>query len=229
MICGYCGKSIIGDNGTAKNGERKYYYACCGRKKKTTDCKKSSIRKDVIEKIVIESIIEHLQKSDNMDYIVNGLMQEQERQSQANVVLNLLLKEQRTTENSINNIMTAIENGGTTNTVMKRMRELEARQSELEKQILIEKSKTAVQVSETQIREFYGKALALEPKLLINLLVKQIVLFDDKIQIQYNSPIKQSPDNIRGFLLCTKMVKLSFKVPFRINLMRYEFEIETYV
>ena len=227
--CGYCGKSIIGDNGTAKNGERKYYYACCGRKKKTTDCKKSSIRKDVIEKIVLESIIEHLQKPDNMDYIVNGLMKEQERQSQANVVLNLLLKEQRTTENSINNIMTAIENGGTTNTVMKRMRELEARQSEIEKQILIEKSKTAVQVSEAQIREFYSKALALEPKLLINLLVKQITLFDDKIQIQYNSPIKQSPDNIRGFLLCTKTVKLSFKVPFRINLMRYEFDVEMYV
>ena len=157
-------------------------------------------------------------------------MQEQERQSQANVVLNLLLKEQRTTENSINNIMTAIENGGTTNTAMKRMRELESRQEELQRQILIEQSKTAVQLTESQIREFYVQALELEPKLLINYLVKQITLYDDRIEIEFNSPIKQSPDNNnRGFLLCSKTVKLSFKVPFRTNLMQYEFEIAMYV
>lgn len=228
--CGYCGKSIIGDNGTAKNGERKYYYTCCGRKKKTTDCHKQAIRKDILEKIILESVIEQIQKANSLDYIVNGLMQEQERQSQANVVLNLLLKEQRTTENSTNNIMTAIENGGTTNTAMKRMRELESRQEELQRQILIEQSKTAVQLTESQIREFYVQALELEPKLLINYLVKQITLYDDRIEIEFNSPIKQSPDNNnRGFLLCSKTVKLSFKVPFRTNLMQYEFEIEMYV
>ena len=228
--CGYCGKSIIGDNGTAKNGERKYYYTCCGRKKKTTDCKKSAIRKDILEKIVLENVIEQIQKANSLDFIVSGLMQEQERQAQANIVLNLLLKEQRQTENAIQNIMTAIENGGTTNTVMKRLRELETRQTELERQILIEKSKTAVQLTETQIKEFYTQALALEPKLLINYLVKQITLYDDRIEIEYNSPIKQSPDNDnRGFLICSKTVKLSFKMPFKTNLMQYEFEIEMYV
>ncbi len=228
--CGYCGKSIIGDNGTAKNGERKYYYTCCGRKKKTTDCKKQAIRKDVLEKIVLENVVEQIQKSNSLDYIITALMQEQERQAQGNVVLNLLLKEQRQTDNSINNIMTAIENGGTSNTVMKRLRELESKQEELQRQIIIERSKTTVQLSETQIKEFYMQALLLEPKLLINYLVKQIILFDDKIQIIYNSPIKQSSDNdSRGFFLCSKTVKLSFKVPFRTNLMQYEFEIEMYV
>ena len=228
--CGYCGKSIIGDNGTAKNGERKYYYTCCGRKKKTTDCHKSAIRKDVLEKIVLECVIEQIQKANSLDFIVNGLMQEQERQSQSNTVLNLLLKEQRQTETAINNIMTAIENGGSTNTAMKRIRELESRQEELERQILIEKSKTDIQLTERQIREFYSQALALEPKLLINYLVKQITLYNDRIVIQFNSPIKQSTDNDnRGFFLCSKTIKLSFKVPFRVNLKVYEFEIEMYV
>ena len=228
--CGYCGKSIIGDNGTAKNGERKYYYTCSGRKKKLTDCHKSAIRKDVLEKIVLESVVEQVQKCNSLDYIVNGLLQEQERQSQSNTVLNLLLKEQRQTETAINNIMTAIENGGSTNTAMKRIRELESRQEELERQILIEKSKTDIRLTERQIREFYSQALALEPKLLINYLVKQITLYNDRIVIQFNSPIKQSPDNDnRGFFLCSKTVKLSFKVPFRVNLKVYEFEIEMYV
>ena len=125
--------------------------------------------------------------------------------------------------------MTAIEQGGTTNTVMKRMRELEARQAELERQILIEKSKTVVKLTETQIKEFYTQALSLEPKLLINYLVKQITLYDDKIEIEYNSPIKQSPDNDnRGFLICKKTVKRSFKAERRKFFNHYEFEIEIY-
>lgn len=229
--CGYCGKSIIGDNGTAHNGERKYYYTCQGHKKKTTNCHKQSIRKDILEKIVLDSITEQIQKNNSLDFIVKGLMREQERQAQANIVLNLLVKEQRTTENSIANIMSAIENGGTSNTIMKRLRELEIRQEELERQILIEKSKTTVQLTEKQIREFYTQALSLEPKLLINYLVKQITLYDDKIEIQFNAPIKVSPDDEsrRGFLFYSKTVKLSYKVPFRTNLIKYEFEIEMYV
>lgn len=158
-------------------------------------------------------------------------MREQERQAQANIVLNLLLKEQRQTQNAIQNIMTAIENGGTSNTAMKRLRELENRQSELEKQILIEKSKTAIQLTEKQIREFYSQALALEPKLLINCLVKQITLYDDKIEIQFNAPINVSPDDEsrRGFSLCSKTIKLSYKVPFKANLVKYEFDVEIYL
>ena len=229
--CGYCGKSIIGDNGTAHNGERKYYYTCQGHKKKTTNCHKQSIRKDILEKIVLDSITEQIQKNNSLDFIVKGLMREQERQAQANIVLNLLVKEQRATENSIANIMSAIEDGGTSNTIMKRLRELEIRQEELERQILIEKSKTTVQLTEKQIRAFYEQALSLEPKLLINYLVKQITLYDDKIEIQFNAPIKVSPDDEsrRGFLFYSKTVKLSYKVSFRTNLIKYEFEIELYV
>ena len=173
----------------------------------------------------------NIRQANNLDYIVRGLMQEQERQAQSNIALNLLLKEQRQTVNAIHNIMTAIENGGTSNTVMQRMRELENRQSELEKQILIEKSKTAIQLTEKQIREFYSQALALEPKLLINCLVKQITLYDDKIEIQFNAPIKVSPDDEsrRGFSLCSKTIKLSYKVPFRANLVKYEFEVEIHL
>lgn len=36
---------------------------------------------------------------------------------------------------------------------------------------------------------------------MINLLVKEIVLYDDKIEIYYNNPTTKSPDGSRGFLL----------------------------
>ena len=67
--------------------------------------------------------------------------------------------------------------------------------------MLIEKIKTAIQLTEKQIREFYSQALALEPKLLINYLVKQVTLYDDKIEMQFNAPINISSDDKsrRGF------------------------------
>ena len=39
------------------------------------------------------------------------------------------------------------------------------------------------------MREFYETALMYEPKTLINYLVKQIVLYDDKMEIYFNNPI----------------------------------------
>ena len=226
VVCGYCGQSIIGENGTATNGERKYYYKCRGRKAKVNDCKKATVRKDVLEKIVIDTIIEELKKSQTMDFIVGGLMEEQNRQVEKNTALSILAREKRQTENAINNIMQAVEQGGSTATAMKRMRELETRLSELEQKILIEKSKTAIMLSEKQIREYYEKALRLEPKMLINYLIKQIILFDDKIQIIFTNPIRRSPENNRGFSFYSKTIEITYNVPYRVNIVRIRLEIE---
>ena len=223
--CGYCGRSVIGDNGTAHNGERKYYYTCQGRKKKLTDCRKQSIRKDILEKIVLECVIEQIQKANSLDYIVSGIIKEQERQTQANIVLNLLLKERRTTESAIKNIMTAIENGGTSATAMKRLRELEQKVTELEKAIAIQKAQTADKLTEEEMREYYEEALKLEPQMLINTLVKQITLYDDKIIIQYNSPIKTGPDGSRDLSFYEKQLKIPYVRQNKKELQYREFTI----
>ncbi len=229
--CGYCGQSIVGDNGTARNGERRYYYKCRGRKANITDCHKEAIRKEVLENIVLDCIMQELNSPQRITEIVNALMYEQERQAKSNTVLNLLVKEQRSTESAIQNIMIAIEKGVITNTTTKRLKELESKQEDLEKQILIEKSKTIVMLTVSDIREFYLQALRLEPKMLINSLIKQITLYDDKIQIQFNSPIRISPDdeNRRGFTISTKVIKFAYKVPHRKDLAKFEFTIEIYI
>ena len=88
--------------------------------------------------------------------------------------------------------------GGITNTTTKRLKDLEARQEELDRQIIIEKSKNAVRVSEEQIRAYYKEALALEAQMLINYLVDEIVMYDDKIEIFFHKPTRNSPDESRG-------------------------------
>ncbi len=198
--CGYCGSAINAERGTAKNGEVKRYYKCMGRKH-NNGCKKAQVRKEVLEQYVIDNIIEKLGDKDTLEYIVDQLLELQERKIQENTALKMLVKEQRQTENSINNIMSAIENGGTSNTAMKRLRELENKNEELEKQIRIERAKTACRISKEEIERYYKTALQQEPQMLINYLVKEILLFNDKMEIIYNTPRTLSLDESQGFLL----------------------------
>ena len=73
-----------------------------------------------------------------------------------------------------------------------------------------EKSKKTLKLSRRNITTYFAEALTLSPDLLINYLVKKIVLFDDKIQIYFNLPIKdKSPDdNSQGLLFYTKEIVL---------------------
>ncbi len=210
LKCGYCGRPISAETGTARNGEVIRYYKCLGRKKDRNGCNKAMIRKDELEQLVIENIVQQLSKSETLDKIVFGLMQMQNSQVQVNSILNMLVKEKQHTDTAIENMITAIENGVITNSTTKRLKELENRQEELERQILIERSKTVIKLTERDIREYYEQALKLEPQMLINYLIKEIVLYDDKIEIHYNSPIQTSPDdNNRGFIFYSEIVKLN--------------------
>ena len=211
--CGYCGQSVNAECGTSQNGEKKYYYKCLG--KKHHRCNKSVIRKDILEKLVLDKIVSELNRPQIMNAIVANLMQIQELQAKEASALNMILKEKRQTDTALNNLMAAIEQGIISNTTNKRLHELESKQEELERQILIEKSKLAVQLPESTVRKFYTDALKAEPKLLIDCLIKEIILYDDKIEIYFNSPIKISPDESRGFAFYTENIKITYKVPHR--------------
>ena len=49
------------------------------------------------------------------------------------------------------------------------------------------------------LKEFYMEALRLEPKLLIDYVIQEIKVFEDEIEITFNSPIRKSPDENQGF------------------------------
>lgn len=196
IICGYCGKSIGAECGTAKNGTKKRYYKCLGRKN-GSGCTKKAVRKDVLEKYVIDNIVGFLTNKSNTDYMVQKLLEFQDHNIKENVILNNLIKQQKQTKKSIDNIMQAIENGGTSSSVMKRLRELESLLEEIENNIQIEKVQKIDKLTKEEITNYYKLALEKEPKILINYLVKEIKLFDDKIIITYNTP-NNSLDDSQG-------------------------------
>lgn len=204
LKCGYCGQPISGESGTSKNKKIKRYYKCYGRKNLHNGCTKSMERKEILEERIINTIIEELSKPKAIDIIVSGILTVQENRKKQNDFLNLLIREKKQTDTAITNMISAIEQGVITNTTTKRLKELETKQEELEGKILIEQSKNSFSISEADIREFYKSALSLEPQMLINYLVEEIVLFDDKIEVYYKMPIQKSPDENRGFSVYTK-------------------------
>ena len=213
VFCGYCGQHISGDNGTGMHGERRFYYTCRGRKKRLNDCQKMSIQKDVLEKLVLDYIDHILEEGSILDEMVAQIKDEQRRLIGDNTALKVLNKEQKQNENAIKNILCAIENGGTTPSVMERLRQLESQKAKLEEEIAVEKAKESALLTENEIREFYGRALKLSGKMLIGYLVKKIILFDDKIQIIFNSPLTYgSPDESLGFSIMDRKSIRHYKV-----------------
>ena len=78
----------------------------------------------------------------------------------------------------------------------------------MERQIRIERAKSAFRLSRQEILDYYKLALEQEPQMLINYLVKEIQLFDDKMVIVYNTPRTMSLDESQGFSFYDGNVKL---------------------
>ena len=60
--------------------------------------------------------------------------------------------------------------------------------------------KTAVIYAD--IKKFLRKALKKEPRLMIKLLVKEVILYDDKVEIYYNCIDKKEPDDLDHQVFC---------------------------
>lgn len=208
LICGYCGKPISAESGTTRNGKKINYYKCSGIKKYRNGCIKETVRQEILEEYVLNILLNEFAKPKIQDQMVKILMDLQNT-PKTNSNLDMLIKTKKQTETTLNNIMSAVEQGVVNKTTNNRMKQLEQQIEDLERQILVERSKTTIKISEEDIRKFYIEALKQEPLLLIDTLIRQIKLFNDKIQITFNTPTLQSPNNQGSFLtLKNKMKKI---------------------
>ena len=229
MKCGYCGESIIGESGTAHDGSRRYYYKCRGRKVNINNCHLKPVRKEILEKTIFDALVKEMSKPPVIDEIVEGLLKIQDEQSESSKMLRVLQSQKEEVETAITNIVNAVQMGIVTPSITARLQELEKQRDDLEREIVIEKSKVETKLTEQQIRAFYNQALSMEPTIILDYFVEEITLFDNKIIIRFKQP-PQSPDsNGRGFLFSTCYVHYTFAVPYRVDMTNIYFKIELVV
>ena len=202
IFCGYCGKKMRGDAGTSKTGKVFKYYACLGRKQLKNKCKKQTLRKEDLEKLVVDITIKALDNPENVAILVDKIFEINEERSQSNSTLAILYSEQQEIQKSIDNLMRAIEQGAMTNSTTKRLGELEERLDEIKAKAHLEESKYRLKMSRSEVTKFINKAIREEPAHMIRLLVKRITVYDDKIEIQYNTTERIRPDEDTHQVIC---------------------------
>lgn len=200
VYCGYCGHQIIAESGTSMTGVVKRYYKCGGRKA-NSGCQKKNIRKEDLENLVIDVTVEMFQQENNLELIADEIMKIYESKQKEQSVLNLLTSELQETQRSIENLLTAIQQGIITSSTKTRLEELEMKADELKLQISKEQSKLENRISRELIMQYLRTGIKKSAQVLIDWLIDKIVLYDDKIEIFYLYTEKTDPDDCRGFVI----------------------------
>ncbi len=188
LFCGECGDTMHGMSGTGKSGRKWYYYAC--HSQRARKCHKKSIRKDELEQYVIRETVDTALQPQIMEYIVNKVMEIQ-RQEKDNSVLRNLQKELKDTEDSISNILKAIEKGVFSESISNRLNELEQQKQQLIEGIAAEEYQTPHYTEEELyfwLEQFKDGEIEDRhyQKTIISKFVHSVYVFDDKIKIAYN-------------------------------------------
>ena len=140
LFCGHCGSSMIGECGTARNGNIYHYYKCADRKKNRT-CNKHTEKKDWIEEVVVWHTVNTVLTDDRIESIATKAIEIIEREAAENSVLPKLQDDLRDVAKRIKNILDLMEQGISTESTRDRLLELESQKKDIQKRIAQEEMK----------------------------------------------------------------------------------------
>lgn len=186
LYCGKCMSFMVGESGRAKSNRYTYYK--CVQAKRTKSCDKKAVKKDWIENIVVQQIMEAIMNDDLINRIIDSILKTLEKED---TVVPILKKELAETDKSINNLIKAIEQGIITKSTKQRLDELEQRKEELEIQIA-EENIQQPQITREQLEFWFYKFRKFDfdklehRRRLIDSFVNAVILYDDKIVFHFN-------------------------------------------
>ncbi len=94
---------MIGDSGTGKSGKKYSYYTCSTRKRRKDGrkCDKKSVRKDELERYIVEQTVAHVLVDDVIEYIADKVVELQRKELQDTSMLDYYKSSLRDTEKSL--------------------------------------------------------------------------------------------------------------------------------
>ncbi|MGN1042965.1 MAG: recombinase family protein [Christensenellales bacterium] len=215
--CGNCGWPMHGESGTSRSGATFNYYKCQNRKKKK-NCDKKSVRKDAIEKIVLDITHRLFDSEENRKFLAAKIMEIHNQKDPTKSIMNLLCEDKANTERAINNIINAMEQGIITDSTKERLLNLETHKKEINEKILLEQMNEQKRLKEEDVLKFLKKAITKAPGTMLYVLLKDVLLFDDKVEIYYNYIDKtntDTPPEDTSIIDCSGLENLSapIKIP----------------
>lgn len=210
LKCGFCGHSVNSDSGTARNGKIIRYYKCSGKKMKK-ECELKTIKKEILEDIIIEAIINSLKTNELILEISKKVIERNKKLLDDNATLKILNQEQEEIEKSIHNVLLAIEKGIITSSTKEHLEKLEEQKIKITEAILIENSKQKFQLTEDDIFKYLKNAISKKSKQMIDLLIKEIKIYNNKIEIffKYNKTKDNGIKDYQSIYSDTKLVSVN--------------------
>lgn len=153
-----------------------------------------------------------LDNPDSVNFIAEQIIAEREKILKDNSVINILEQERRELTKAIDNILLAIEKGIITNSTKQRLNELEDKLNTVKCKIAVEENETKFILTKQDIIKFLRKAVKNEPKQMLKLLIKKIILYDDKVEIYFNYVDNKEPDDFEHQALSLSTEDMEFYV-----------------
>lgn len=223
VYCGECGAPMIGTTGTSRNKTKHSYYNC-SKKYNDNLCNKKAVRKCELEDIVVEKCSEVLNE-EMMERIAKAAVKSCKEDLVDVSKEQALAQEIKGLETKINNLMKSIEAGLFNDTIVNRMNEY----TELKEKLIAEldhEKENRIDLSEDVILFYLDhvkKKAYTNGKLLIELLVKRVYVYDDKrVLIEFN--LDGSQDSVvefaeiasRSTMLTSQRTRIYYKGSFFI-------------
>ena len=173
----------------SSNGQPIRYYKCITTKKR--NCLVGNIDKVFIENVIDKLLISQFNIPENLEQLSTKIYELHKKRVGNNNSLNALKSELQRTNTAISNIMLAIEKGILTETTKSRLEELEKQKKTLQEKLVIEQSKERYELTKEDIQNFFKYTMKKCPDRAIELFIKQIKVYDKKIEIYLNYSINQ--------------------------------------
>ncbi len=191
LFCGYCGERMVGESGFGKQGKKYNYYTCLNRKH-NKGCAKKPVRRDWIEAIILDEVHHLLSDNTLLEFISERTWQYYLKIDTEQEELTAIQKQLADVENSIANLVRAVEDGMPYYTAQNRIGELNAQRASLQTAIAEKKLSQGFKLTKDHITFFLEQFRDLDvtdrgcQKRLVETFVNAIFLYDNKLKIAFN-------------------------------------------
>lgn len=191
LFCGHCHALITGESGTSKTGKLHHYYKCNAAKRKK--CNKKSVRKEYIENLVVNHCRGML-TDENINKITKEVIRIFTAENDETEIkrLNNLLKENERKQNNLVVAISECDLGSARQAFYGQIAKLDSERKLLNQQ-MAQLKLSRIDITESEVKFFLTKLKDGDindekyRKLLINVFVQAIYLYDDKLTIIFNT------------------------------------------
>lgn len=224
LYCGECGEQYVGESGTSKLGRKYYYYKCKGRKRKKTDCKNDTLKKDEIEQAILQITIDKVLNDAIIDPLADKIAEILNNNDSTDLIM--LKKQQRELNTKITNLLNALEQGAASARITERLNEYEQDLDLVSSKIKLEEIKNphaTVEEVKWALKNFKLSYLNddADKIALITRFINRVDYNKGILTINYNFVYLDEQGNIRSACLCSTNTKMVERSSIVLNTIQY--------